>query len=220
VSLLRGHRAGRAFREVFGSRRIEDLAQPYFCVSTNLTRAEEVEHRRGPLARAVRASVSLPGVLPPVAERGDLLVDGGLLNNMPVDSMNRLTGGGPVVAVDVSPDVDLRAEIDAGTEVSGWRVLWSRISPFSERIVAPSILSVLGRSVVVGSILSQRQRLATGDTELYLLLPVGDWGLLEFRAIDQIVQRGFEASLEPLRSWWAAFDRGTAECEVHGNERL
>ncbi len=201
VSLLGGHRAGRSFREVFGSWSIEDLALPYFCVSTNLTRAEEVEHRRGSLAHAVRASISLPGILPPVAHEGDLLIDGGLLNNIPVDRMAGVTGGGPVVAVDVSPDVDLRAEVDVGSELSGWRVLWSRLNPFVDRIPAPSILSVLGRSAVVGSILSQRQRLGATAGELYLPLPVGDWGLLEFKAIDRIVEAGLESSREPLRAW-------------------
>lgn len=201
VSLLGGHRTGKAFSEVFRSWCIEDLALPYFCISTNLTRAEEVQHRTGSLSHAVRASISLPGILPPVAHEGDLLIDGGLLNNIPVDVMAHVTGGGPVIAVDVSPDVDLRAEIDVGTEVSGWRVLWSRLNPLQERIPAPSILSVLGRSVVVGSILTQRQRLGRGEGELYLPLPVGEFGLLEFKAIDQIVEVGLESSMEPLREW-------------------
>lgn len=156
--------------------------------------------------------------VPPVAHEGDLLIDGGLLNNIPVDVMGRLTGGGPMVAVDVSPDVDLRAEIDLGAEVSGWKVLWSRVNPFSDRIPAPSILSVLGRSVVVGSILTQRERLTSSEAELYLPLPVGAWGLLEFKAIDTIVAAGLEAARDPLRTWWdglrprssASAPRGTA----------
>lgn len=211
VSLIGGHRTGRSLRHVFGRWSIEDLALPFFCVSTNLTRAEEVEHRRGPLGRAVRASISLPGILPPVAAAGDLLIDGGLLNNIPVDVMSRVTGGGPILAVDVSPDVDLRAEIDVGTEVSGWRVFWSRVNPLAERIPAPGILSVLGRSVVVGSIVAQRQRLGSGADELYLPLPVGAFGLLEFKAIDRIVAAGLEASREPLRAWGEALrPRSTA----------
>lgn len=201
VSLLGGYRTGRAFAEVFRSWSIEDLAVPYFCISTNLTRAAETVHRTGPLAHAVRASISLPGILPPVAHEGDLLIDGGLLNNIPVDAMTRVTGGGPMVAVDVSPDIDLRAEVDVGTEVSGWKVLWSRLSPFSERIPAPSILSVLGRSAVVGSILGQRQRLGHAEGELYLPLPVGEFSLLEFKAIDRIVAAGREAASEPLAAW-------------------
>lgn len=204
VSLLAGHRAGKAFSEVFRSWSIEDLALPYYCISTNLTRADEVQHRTGSLSHAVRASISLPGILPPVAHEGDLLIDGGLLNNIPVDVMAGVTGGGPVIAVDVSPDVDLRAEVDVGTEVSGWGVLWSRLNPFQKRIPAPSILSVLGRSVVVGSILTQRQRLGRGEDELYLPLPVGAFGLLEFKAIDEIVKVGLESSREPLRVWGEA----------------
>ena len=85
VSLLAGRRIQTRLSDTFGAIEIEDLATPFFCVSTNLTQALEVVHRHGPLAKAVRASISLPGILPPVASGGDLLVDGGLTNNLPID---------------------------------------------------------------------------------------------------------------------------------------
>ncbi|HEV3192601.1 MAG TPA: cyclic nucleotide-binding and patatin-like phospholipase domain-containing protein, partial [Polyangiaceae bacterium] len=75
---------------VAGDLDIEDLRTTFFCVSTNLTRAEEVVHRRGKIATAVRASMAVPGLFPPVPHNGDLLVDGGLSNNVPVDTMASL----------------------------------------------------------------------------------------------------------------------------------
>src|SRR5262249_19814190 len=106
VSLLVGKRIGRQLTEAFGTTAIEDLPIPFFCVSTDLTAAIEKVHTRGSLFTAVRSSISLPGILPPVVVDGRMLVDGGLLNNVPVDVMSRLTEGGPIVAIDVSQEQD------------------------------------------------------------------------------------------------------------------
>ncbi len=81
---------------------IEDLWIPHFSVSCNLTASEAVVHRRGLLWKAVRASGSLPGVLAPIVENGDLLVDGGVLDNLPGDVMRSISGG-PIIVVDVTP---------------------------------------------------------------------------------------------------------------------
>ena len=71
----------------FGDVRIEELPKPFFCVSSDLTTGRIHEHRAGMLWRALRASVALPGILPPVTHHGHLLVDGGVMNNLPVDVM-------------------------------------------------------------------------------------------------------------------------------------
>jgi predicted acylesterase/phospholipase RssA len=133
---------------------------------------------------------------------GDLHVDGGLLNNVPIDVMRRLGGGGPVVAVDVSPEEDLRSGLDlVGASLSGWRVLWQRLNPFATRLDVPYISSVLMRSVVVGSLVRERDRRVAEQASLYLKMPVDAWGLLEFEKLDEIAARGYEASVEPVRTW-------------------
>ena len=68
--------------EYLGDRMVEETWIPYFCVSANLTRAEIVVHDRGLLATAVRASLLLPGIFPPVRQGSDFLVDGGVLSNL------------------------------------------------------------------------------------------------------------------------------------------
>jgi NTE family protein len=80
---------------------IEQLPLDFFSVSCDLNRGETVVHRRGPLADAVGASISLPGVVPPLPRDGRLLVDGGVLNNLPVDVM-AAAGEGPIIASDVT----------------------------------------------------------------------------------------------------------------------
>ena len=109
IALFRGAKVSALLRKHFGDIRIEDLPKPYFCVSSDLTTGRDYVHRSGPLWRALRASVALPGILPPVTEGGHLLVDGGVMNNLPVDVM-AAEARGPIIAVDVSGEIDLRAE--------------------------------------------------------------------------------------------------------------
>ncbi|MEE9279406.1 MAG: patatin-like phospholipase family protein, partial [Myxococcota bacterium] len=203
VSILKGHRITSEVNTAFGHRDIEDLRIPFFCVSTNLTRAVELVHDRGSLANAVRASLSLPGVLPPVSHGGDLLIDGGLLNNLPIDIMTRLSEGGPVIAVDVTPDVDLRAIADLTPELSGFKVLWRRINPFSPSLPVPYIISLLTRTTQVAGAVADRKRVRVSETDLYLKIPVDDLKLLDFGPIDEISNRGFDASIDKVKDWWA-----------------
>jgi predicted acylesterase/phospholipase RssA len=101
-SVIRGGKARRLLDEAFGERRIEELAVRFFCLSCDLVAREAVVHRTGPVADAVYSSLAIPGVFPPVATAdGQLLVDGGVLDNLPVATMAR-TGEGPVIAVDVT----------------------------------------------------------------------------------------------------------------------
>lgn len=79
-------------------RMIEDFWTNYFAVSTNLSNGEEMVHRRGRIWQAVRASASIPGVLPPfIGENGDLLVDGGVINNVPLSIMKSLKHGPNII---------------------------------------------------------------------------------------------------------------------------
>ena len=210
VSLVAGRRIESNLESVFGDIEIEDLVTPFFCVATNLSQAEAVVHQQGSLKRAIRSSVSLPGILPPVPIGGDLYVDGGLIDNLPIESMVRLCGGGPVIAIDVSPEEDLRAGPDLITALSGWRVLWQRINPFGSALDVPYMSSVLMRSVVVGSLLDQRERRGADLASLYLKMPVEEWGLLEFDKVDPVVARGYEASADSIRTWWS---EQKARCE-------
>jgi predicted acylesterase/phospholipase RssA len=100
VALTKGRKADQRLEQHFGSTRIEDLWRPFFCVSTNLTAGTLALHRSGTLATALRASISIPGLLPPVMIAGDTHVDGGIMNYLPVDVMSQKRG--PVVGVDVS----------------------------------------------------------------------------------------------------------------------
>ncbi|MCP4756024.1 MAG: patatin-like phospholipase family protein, partial [Proteobacteria bacterium] len=87
VSLFRSKKFDKAIAEFFHDIRIEDLWLNYFCVSSNLSTAETIVHRKGFLGKAVRASASIPGIFVPVIENNHLLADGAIVNNLPGDIM-------------------------------------------------------------------------------------------------------------------------------------
>jgi NTE family protein len=201
VALLAGRRIRAKLERVFGVTSIEDLPLPYLCVSTNLSRAAQAVHERGSLARAIRASIAVPGVLPPVSLGGDLHVDGGLVNNLPIDVMTAKPEIGTVLAVDVSADVEMRAPPEFALETSGWRMLWQRLHPGAARSGIPSIMSLLARSALVASVYWNRERRMAETASLYLRIPMADLRLLDFDRIDEIVARGYEAACGAIGKW-------------------
>jgi len=203
VALLAGRRIRAKLESVFGTAAIEDLPLPYLCISTNLSRAAQSVHERGPLVRAIRASISLPGILPPVSLGKDLHVDGGLVNNLPIDVLAAKPEIGAVLAVDVSAEVEMRAPANLGLELSGWRVLWRRLTGGAAGEV-PSIMSLLTRSALVASVYWARERRLTQAASLYLRIPLADLRLLAFDRIDEIVARGYEAARDPIHAWYRA----------------
>ncbi len=101
-SLIRGVRTRRALEQVFGDQRIEELPRRWFCVTSDLVARQLIVHRTGRMADAVYSSMALPGVYPPIPTiDGRLLVDGGVMDNLPVEVMARRSEG-PIIAVDVS----------------------------------------------------------------------------------------------------------------------
>jgi NTE family protein len=100
VALTRGGRVSRLVGEFFGNVLIEHLPKGFFSIATDMITGEQIIHRRGPLALAVRSSISIPGLIPPVQVGERLLIDGGLLNNLPADVMSD-DRDGEVICVDL-----------------------------------------------------------------------------------------------------------------------
>ena len=100
TSLAKGHRVRSALVRTFGDRSIEGLPRQLRCVSTDLLAREVVVHRRGRVVDALMATTALPGLFPPVPVDGRLLVDGGVLANLPTETLLERDEG-PVVAVNV-----------------------------------------------------------------------------------------------------------------------
>jgi NTE family protein len=161
IALVRGKRVRALLHENFGETRIEELPKPFFCVSSDLTSGRIHTHENGLLWRALRASVALPGILPPVAHHGHLLVDGGVMNNLPVDVM-RERNAGPLIASDVTSEMDMSVRDSRYSERPVWSLLWQRMRG------TPSILSILMRAGTMGS---EAQRRLVREQADYIFEP-------------------------------------------------
>jgi predicted acylesterase/phospholipase RssA/CRP-like cAMP-binding protein len=201
TALLAGKRISDMITRQADGLDIEDFWIPFFCVSTNLTSSTVEVHRRGSVALAVRASVSIPGVLPPVPRNGDILVDGGVLNNLPIDVMREMNPSGLVLAIDVVLPRSFEAEEDFGTAVSGWRHLLSRVVPGVSGPRAPGLANVIVQSMMVGSSQAREMMLKQGQADFYQNIHVHDVGILQFESVDEAQKIGYESSKGPLRDW-------------------
>jgi NTE family protein len=129
---------------------IEDLWRPFFAVSTNLSSNSLTLHRRGPVWEAVRASGSIPGLLPPFFTRaGEMLVDGGLMDNVPLAPMKALKSG-PNVVVALAVDAPTTYPIDYQAIPGRGQLLLSLLNPFTRRRLpaVPGILQVIMLSML------------------------------------------------------------------------
>lgn len=188
VGLVRGKRVDRRLKEHFGDATIGDLVLPYFCVSTNLTDGNTHLHRQGLVRHALRASIALPGILPPVVDEGDVLVDGGVLNNFPVDVMQGFHRGF-IIGSDVSRQ---RQGFPADEFIAppGF-ARWVLNNGFSR---TPPIASLLMRSATVGVNPSASRDRA----DLCITPEIGGLELRDWEAYDQAVQKGYEAAIAAL----------------------
>src|SRR6267143_511274 len=191
VSLVAGRRVGRMLRAGFGETHIEDLQLPYFCVSANLTNGQAAVHRRGKLWLWLRASVAIPGVLPPVFTEKQVHVDGATINNLPVDIM-RETLDGAIVAVDVGADRMFETNAEMSEVPPAWRLLpWLRRD--RPRV---NILQVLLRSGMINSATATTAQRELAD--LVLKPPLERIDLLDWKASARVVERGYRYASETL----------------------
>ena len=191
VSLVSGRKVSTRLYEAFGDLAIEDLPLDFFCVSSNLTTGQTMVHRRGTLWRWLRASVAVPGVLPPVLHRGEVLVDGGAMNNLPVDAMREL-GRGPVIGCDVGADRAFAARSDEIDVPLPWQLLrWRKT-----RRQCPTIFQILWRAGMVNSAASSIAHRAQSD--LILKPPLAEVDMLNWDAFDRAIRAGYEYTVRRL----------------------
>lgn len=191
IAMTHARKVKTLMKEAFGDVQMEDMLLPFFAVSTNLTSGKLEVHREGMLRHALRASISIPGVMPPVVMNGQVLVDGAVLRNFPSDVMRRLNSG-PVVGVDVS----MTRGVDPETlenPPSWWR--WILSGAWKH---GPPIVSILMRSATLSSEAERMQ--ARAETDL-LILPTPDGiDIRNWKAYEPGVAAGYEAARAALDS--------------------
>jgi NTE family protein len=190
VSLIRGRKFSARLAEIFGDRQIEELRRTFFCVSTNLTTGAPVVHDRGPLSVWVGTSMAVPGIAPPIAYEGELLCDGGVLDNLPTGVMQGLERGA-IIACNVSTDGYLRAP-GSGLGAPDPEALLRHGSMDSP----PRLPEILVRSAMLSS--ATTVDVAAERADVYIRMPSQDFGLFDWKRLDDLVELGYEHALERL----------------------
>ena len=191
VAVVRGRKVSRLLREHLGEALIEECWRPFFCTSSNLTSGQSKVHRTGPIWRAVRASIAIPGVLPPVIEANQILIDGGVINNLPVDVMSAMRRG-RVVGVDVAREHVMTANADDLEASSLWQLLSAK------RRGTPNIIGLLMRAGTVNSEAQLKLRRQQVDV---LIEPMLDGiGMLDWKSYDKAIEEGYRQTMEILEN--------------------
>jgi len=198
IAIVKSRRLDHYLRLGFGDHKIEDLWLNYFCISSNLTTAEIAVHEKGTLWKAIRSSISVPGILKPVLKESCLLVDGAVINNLPADIM-RERFDGFIITVNVTPEKDLTIPETFQKIPSSWEYLWSRINPLKKAINFPTIIDIMMRTTMLASI-NQTSRVRA-EADYYFKPQLHRFGMLDFKALEDIVEVAYEYAKQEIEEW-------------------
>lgn len=184
VSMAKGEKVDRRLKEHFGDVEIAEMVRPFFCLSSNLASGRPHVHRTGRLRDALRASIAIPGLLPPVVVHGQILVDGAVFTNFPAREM-RAFHRGPVVGVDVTRAQGLNPD-DFVNPPSFFG--WVRRHGFKS---LPPITSLLMRAATIG--VADHRDVGREAADL-LILPDTPVDIRQWDRFDEVVEAGYEAA--------------------------
>ena len=193
--LIRGQRLFSLFRATFQDREIGELDIPFGAVATELSSGREIWLRHGKLLDVVRASIATPGLFTPVVHEGTVLVDGGLVNPVPV-SMCRAFGAEIVIAIDLSwgklgPYRHMGRELPAAPAPEpSWigRLLGARSKP--DEPVLPSIFEVFNTALDIVEQRVARSRLAGEPADVLITPLLPNFGSMEYHRGKEAIAEG------------------------------
>jgi NTE family protein len=207
--LIKGEKLFDFFHEHLEDRNIEELDRPFGAIATDLASGREIWLRDGSVFEAVRASISLPGLFTPVERNGDLLVDGGLVNPVPV-SMCRALGAQVVIAVDLNADLLSAIHRDKATTAVISAAPDDEPDSLLERIQqrlsaalsldrkdhdTPSVVDVVTASINIMQVRITRSRLAGEPADALITPRLAEFALLDFHRAKEAIGEG-EAAAE------------------------
>ncbi len=208
-SFLTGSTSNKGLQSLFGATKIADLKIPFFCISANLSLAKVIVERDEAVWKAVRCSMALPGLMPPVIKGGQLIIDGGVLNNLPVDVM-RESCNGSIIAVDVSPPVDLLADSEDRDSLGFLDFVQRKL--FGQRSGGgsiPHLIEILMRTAFLSSI--QHREAMAKHADLLIHPPMSGFSLLGWKNLETLVEIGYRTTREKLKGWNGRFPSSTSD---------
>ena len=200
VSLFSGKKFTDLIKLFYKDVRIEDLWTEYFCVSLSLVSGDLKIHKKGYLWKAVRASTSVMGVLPPVLDNGDCLVDGGFINACPSNILFKM-GVGKLIVVNACSSSGIQVEDNFSPSASGWGLLMRKLNPFNKKKITPNIGTTIIQSMYMASNHLQKQVYEESKIDLFIDLPLDDFTSLDVESVKDLYQKGYDYGRTQVEEW-------------------
>ncbi len=220
--IIGGKRLERLLQAHFSDNTIEDLPCPFAAVATDLITGHEVWLKKGSIIQAIKASFALPGVFPPMERNGRFLIDGALVNPVPVSACLAM-GSRMTIAIDLHADVVGKAAKPGTTyqTVTGFDLFDTKDVPLSEQKKhktplterlfkrekdTPSLFGVMISSLGIMMDRMTRSRLSGDPPDVHIKPQIGHIGLLEFEKAPELIEQGEIAAMRALPDIQAAMD--------------
>ena len=200
ISINNGALLTEKLKVVFEPYNIEDLWIFNFSIASNLSTYQEEIQRRGILWEALRCSGSLPIIFPPFVRNGEMLIDGGLLNNLPVDHMKKIIGSSHhVIAVNLT-DFTSKSEYDFPPVIGFWPALKNKLGWMQNSFKHPPFVESILKSLMLGA--SYRLIENTKQANLLIDFKLTDVPLIYYPEdkIPKLIERGYKRTLPFLKS--------------------
>ena len=202
ISLIKSNKIEQAAKISAEDRDIEDLWIPFFAPATDLTNSKLIVFDKGPLWEAIRSSGALPGIVLPHFINENIIVDGGLMNNLPVDIM-RNNYGGNIICSSCSMDKSMKTGLKGVPNQT--KLLLNKFfnkDSFNKNYkYVPTITDIIFKTSVVASASQINENINMSD--LFLELPTSEFGLTEFnnKAMVKMIDIGYEYSKSKLEKF-------------------
>lgn len=194
LSLMTGQKMRRFLLDVFEDTHLEDLWVTTFCLSTNYSKATAKIHENGLIRKQIEASIAIPGIFPPVIIDSQLHVDGGVMDNLPIEAMYQKTVR-HVIAISLSPQSTHVVELE--NIPSAWEIFINKITK-KRRLRLPAMPSLLINSLTLNS--KQKQESSKSQVAIYLEMDLRKFGLLEWSKWEQLIKKGYSEAEQYLKS--------------------
>lgn len=191
ISVMSGMKINHMLKSIFGNLQIEDLWINYFSVATNLTKSRIETIRMGSLWKAIRASISIPVALPPMTnEEGDILIDGAVINNLPVDIMKNFIYQGKVIAANFQGRPLSPTNFDS-TSFGFWRSFKSFILNDHPKL---NLFKMLERTTMLAS--RRHSEEYSKEADFFISYEIPHVGYFQFQEVERLVELGYRQAME------------------------
>jgi predicted acylesterase/phospholipase RssA len=202
VSIFSSKEYTQALKKMFSPFRIENLWLPFFCVTCNLSKSDQVMHKQGLLWKKIRGSTAVPGVYPPLVINGQLHLDGGIVNNLPTDLMRRLSSSiGTVIAIELIHNVTEEKHYNFPPILPLSTMILNKLHLAHKEYRFPHFVDMFLRSLLVGSAVKQNENAKSADV---LISPdLSGYSLLSIstKQAEELIKKGYDAAIKSLQRW-------------------